>query len=123
MNENYLKKLCKNRFSVIDIKNINDDDDDEVNEKMKAQGYTLAPYLIVEHTEESSNDYKDFMDDYNEKHKFCPKCFSTEHTSTLVGYILNMDKKEDYKDKNKCVCRKCGDKHIFHDRLSSNEII
>lgn len=49
---------------------------------------------------------------------WCPKCGSESYSTTLVGYILNMDKKEDYKDKNRCVCQECGDVHTTHDRLS-----
>ena len=35
-----------------------------------------------------------------------------------MGFILNMNKKEDYKDLNQCECTACGNKHLAHDRVS-----
>jgi len=58
------------------------------------------------------------MDTYKKQHKVCPKCGSTGHSTTLMGYILNSDKREEYKDLNSCVCSECGDKHTAHDRIS-----
>ena len=65
--------------------------------------------------------YDDFMEEYYKQHECCPKCGSDDHISTLVGYVLNMDRKEEYKDLNKCECLKCGDKHSAHDRVPSIE--
>lgn len=84
---------------------------------MERQGLVFMPYICVEHTEESSKAYDEFIDEYKRLHACCPKCGETGCTTTLVGYILNMDKKEEYKDLNKCICNKCGDKHIMHDRV------
>ena len=56
--------------------------------------------------------------EYYLNHKYCPVCGSKEHTSTLMGFILNMNKKEDYKDLNQCECTACGNKHLAHDRVS-----
>jgi len=64
----------------------------------------------------------DYRKKYNEKHKFCPKCGSIKHTSTLVGFGLQLDKKDDYKDLNNCVCSYCGDRHTTHDRISLGEV-
>lgn len=87
------------------------------------QGYVLAPYILGEHTEESSKQYDIFMREYHSKHECCPKCGNKQHTTTLVGYILNWDKKDEYKDLNRCVCTKCGDNHSAHDRVPSIEAI
>lgn len=83
------------------------------------QGYILAPYVLDEHTDETSKQYDEFMKEYHNQHKYCPKCGAMEHTSTLVGYPLNLDKKEEYKDMNRCECMKCGHHHSAHDRVAS----
>ncbi len=86
------------------------------------QGYVLAPYVLVDHTEESSKRYTEFMDEYYKQHERCPICGAEEHLSTLVGYILDFDRKDEYKDMNSCECMGCGDKHSAHDRVPSNGI-
>lgn len=58
-----------------------------------------------------------FLSEYRKLHECCPKCGETSHCSTLVGYILNMDNLEDYKDLNKCTCIKCDDVHTTHERV------
>lgn len=63
-----------------------------------------------------SKEYNIFMDKYEEEHKCCPKCGSESYTTTYMGYILDMDNKESYKDENRCTCKDCGDVHITHDR-------
>lgn len=63
-----------------------------------------------------------FKKEYNAARLFCPKCGSNSYTTTLVGYILDYEKPEDYKDRNMCTCEKCGDKHIFHDRVNEHYI-
>jgi len=84
---------------------------------MEKEGYVFIPYIFVEHTEESSKEYDNFMYEYNILHASCPKCGETECTTTLVGYPLDMNKKEEYKDLNRCVCSKCNDVHTVHNRL------
>ena len=85
---------------------------------MKNEKYIYAPYILGEHSKKSSKEYDKFMKQYDLEHKCCPKCGSEKHVTTLVGYPLDMDKKEEYKDLNSCVCSVCGDKHSIHDRLS-----
>jgi predicted nucleic-acid-binding Zn-ribbon protein len=58
-----------------------------------------------------------FRTEYDLNHKYCPKCGSEEYFTTLVGFILNMDKKEEYKDLNTCECSNCGDTHTGHERI------
>jgi DNA-directed RNA polymerase subunit M/transcription elongation factor TFIIS len=72
---------------------------------------------IVNQLNEQSKENDKFKKEYYEKHKLCPKCGSNKHTSTFVAYILHSDKKDDYKDLNKCVCLECGDTHATHDRV------
>ena len=54
---------------------------------------------------------------YHNNHKLCPKCKSKAHTSTLVGYILDKEKPDQYKDLNRCTCLNCGNIHTTHDRI------
>ena len=75
---------------------------------------------------EICQDYINFIDndeEYHKQHKYCPKCGGEQHTTTHVGYVLNWDKKDEYKDLNRCVCTKCGDNHSAHDRLPSIEAL
>ena len=62
-------------------------------------------------------EYKKFLKEYNLNHAKCPKCGAESHSTTYVGYILHMDKKDEYKDLNKCVCSECGNVHTTHDRV------
>lgn len=122
---NYATKMIDGKFyGKINIENqpiIKSLTEDEIKEGK--QGHVLAPYILGEHTEESSKRYSEFMKEYHNQHKYCPKCDNKQHTTTLVGYILNWDKKDEYKDMNRCVCTKCGDNHSTHDRVSSFEAL
>lgn len=60
---------------------------------------------------------KNFLKEYKINHAKCPKCGAESHSTTYVGYILHMDKKDEYKDLNKCVCSECGNVHTTHDRV------
>lgn len=62
-------------------------------------------------------EYDIFLEQYDLNHSCCPKCFSKEYITTMVGYAVNLDDKESYKDKNACQCCNCGDTHITHDRV------
>lgn len=64
----------------------------------------------------SNSEYSKFMKEYRTAHRACPKCGNTSHTTTLVAYILDMSRKDAYKDMNKCECI-CGDVHTVHDRV------
>ena len=80
-------------------------------------GLIYVPYIMKEHDEESLIEYNDFMKEYRAKHKFCPECGSEKHSTTLVGYIMKSDKRDEYKDKNICICQDCGNRHTAHDRV------
>lgn len=64
---------------------------------------------------------KEFMKVYDERHALCPKCGHTGHSTTFAAFIMDADNREAYVDRNHCVCSKCGDKHIAHDRISKEE--
>lgn len=70
----------------------------------------------------NNNDYDMFMKEYAKKHVCCPKCGSTQHISTLVGYALDLDKKDEYKNLNICSCTSCEDEHSKHDRVPLTEV-
>ena len=57
----------------------------------------------------------DFRNEYHEKHKRCPICGGEHYSSTLIAYVLDMNNKESYKDKNHIECLGCGYKGIVHD--------
>ena len=62
------------------------------------------------------DEYDIFMGKYEEDHQYCPKCGSELYSTTLTGYVLDMNNKESYKDENECTCDECGDVHITHER-------
>ncbi len=69
-----------------------------------------------------SDKYDKFIREYNSQHTSCPKCGSVEHSTTLMGYIPDLNNLKDFKDRNLCTCIKCGDKHYTHDRVSKADI-
>lgn len=75
----------------------------------------FIPY-IFEHVEDSDSrkEYNEFMSEYNKNHSRCPKCGSRSYRVTLVAYILNMKKKEEYRDRNRVTCD-CGNVCTVHD--------
>jgi len=81
------------------------------------EGIVYLPYIMVEHTDESLKEYKKFMTEYERKHKYCPKCGGTSYSTTFVGYILNSEKRDEYKDLNSCKCQDCGNVHTKHERV------
>jgi len=63
----------------------------------------------------SRKESDDFRNQYHNNHKRCPSCGGEDYSSTLVGYVLNMNDKENYKNKNHIECLDCGFKGIIHD--------
>ena len=86
-------------------------------------GYILAPYImeLTEPDAEPSKEYKEFMDAYRIKHEVCPNCGQKAHMTTLIGFIFNSSKPEEYKDLNNCTCVNCHDVHTYHERISIKE--
>ena len=62
--------------------------------------------------------YEIFMEEF--KHELCPKCGAKSHTSTLMEYIFFSDKPD--QAIFRCICSNCGDKHLTHDRISTQEV-
>ncbi len=90
----------------------------------QSKGLTYEEFLpeadkTIENIIESSIKCDIFYKEYNENHKYCPKCGHTGHSTTLAGYILNLEDTESYKDLNDCVCSKCRDKHTVHERVKT----
>ena len=66
-----------------------------------------------------TNDYDEFMEWYENEHALCPKCGSSEYSTTLVGFLVDFNNLEDYKDLNTCVCVDCKNRHKRHDRVKT----
>ena len=92
----------------------------EVSGEKSEDGIVYVPYIFKEHDEESLKDYNDFMKVYGEKHRCCPECGSESCRMTLMGYPLHSDRRDEYKDLNRCTCT-CGSIHTRHDRISIEE--
>lgn len=71
-------KKIKSRYAIHKIK---DSNIESLTNKEENQNYIFAPFIIAEHSEESSKRY-------DKLHKLCPKCKSNQCISTLIGYIL-----------------------------------
>ena len=86
-------------------------------------GVVFAEYVpviggdVFEFLSDERKEYEKVIKQYHLDHARCPKCGSVSHSTTYVGYILHMDRKDEYKDLNKCVCSNCGDVHTTHDRV------
>ena len=105
------KKIDASRYSKIEINS------GFTETRLMDEGIIFAPYIpLMRSANEVNVEYDEFMVNYCRLHEYCPKCGSTAHTRTLMGYILNMDKKEEYKDLNVCECSECGNVHTVHDR-------
>lgn len=61
--------------------------------------------------------YHEFMDWYDNEHRYCPVCGAESYWTTLVGYSLIRGREEEYMDLNRCECNNCGDSHTYHDRV------
>ena len=77
-------------------------------------GIIYAPFVLQTRTE-SNPEYDKFMKKYHREHSCCPTCGSNNLRTTLMGYPLHMDRKEDYKDLNAVTCEKCGYRGKRHD--------
>ena len=68
-----------------------------------------------------TEDYEEFMEWYENEHALCPKCGSSEYSTTLVGFNLDFNNLEDFKDLNNCTCIDCNDTHKRHSRVKTFE--
>lgn len=93
--------------------------DTEVTENTKSHVYSdPVCYDCANKQHQQRLAHDSFMNQYRKDHALCPKCKSSTHISTLAGFIVHMDKLDEYKDKNECTCTSCGDKHTTHERVS-----
>lgn len=69
------------------------------------------------------NTYVRFMKEYDNKHSTCPKCGSPRHSSTLCGYIVDMNNLDEYQDLNIHKCSDCGFKCTCHERISKEDFL
>lgn len=86
------------------------------------KGYSYNEFLpeldkMINEIHQQRLEQKKLKSEYESKHKFCPKCGDINYSMTFVDYILDISKKEEYKDLNNCICTKCGDKHTKHERI------
>lgn len=86
------------------------------------EGFADELATMIDEFNKQSIDIDNFKKEYNEKHKLCPKCGAEEYTTTLMAFVVDMDKKESYKDLNDCICRMCKDVHTFHERIPKIKI-
>lgn len=68
------------------------------------------------------DEYTKFVEQYDKNHTACPVCGSENSMQTLVGYIVDMDHKDEYKDLNRATCTDCGNVHTVHDRVPSLKV-
>ena len=91
--------------------------------ELMESGCINVPWVLETKTK-SSPEYDEFMEKYRKDHEVCPVCGSNHYLTTLMGYMLNMNNKEAYKDLNNIVCQKCGFKGTAHDliRAASSDL-
>ena len=82
--------------------------------------------MIIWRTEPTDADrqrLKAFLEDYREQHRCCPRCGSDQVSTTFVGYSLDSEHPEDYRDMNVSRCfacdRWCG---RVHDRVPAGSV-
>ncbi|MFW6243029.1 MAG: hypothetical protein ACOC2W_02625 [bacterium] len=83
-----------------------------------AHEYLNGGNIIVDEMQYLSINANIFRKKYEIEHEVCPKCGSSSYSTTLVGFAMDVNNPENYKDENDCTCNNCGDKHITHDRIS-----
>lgn len=112
-------------FKVYQDKNIEGDYEiiaSGIPEPKMHPGIFYAPYIPLFVTERPMEDeYSTFMRKYDYLHRCCPECGSDSNVQTLVGYVLDLSKKEEYADRNGCTCCSCGWTGIVHELVKPNE--
>lgn len=122
-----MNELNNNMYRTVTFKDLLSDTDNVLvgykGEGNSEAGVVYADYKPVigvdelEFLTEERKEYKNFLKEYKINHAKCPKCGAESQSTTYIGYILHMDKKDEYKDLNRCVCSECGDVHTTHDRV------
>lgn len=122
-----MKELDNNMYRTVTFADLTADPNEVLiaskSEGNNEAGVIFADYVPViggdelEFIMEGRKEYKKFLKEYHSNHAKCPKCGTEPHSTTYVGYIVDMDRKDEYKDLNRCVCSNCGDVHTTHDRV------
>lgn len=55
------------------------------------------------------------MREYRENHTYCPECGSCKNHQTLMGYVMDINHPEDFKDLNRVSCIECDWTGTVHD--------
>lgn len=94
----------------------------QTDEVIDGAGLIFCPYtleVVDDQNYTPDPDYIKFMRDYDDAHKYCPRCGDAgNYRITLVAFGFHKD--SEYQDKNDCVCHKCGSRHIKHERTSES---
>lgn len=82
--------------------------------------YTLGDRIVVykDSQESLENDGKRVpktLEEYNQMHKYCPKCGGKYFSKTLAAYLFNTNSPSSYKNCNFVKCNDCGFEGIVHD--------
>jgi len=88
------------------------DNDNEYLKRQLCKIYGISDYeadIMAKDIIEKNEKNRIHKQEYRKQHKLCPQCGSDDYITTLVSYVGN--------DLNNCICNKCGDKHVFHDRM------
>lgn len=66
---------------------------------------------------------EEFYRDYEKEHCHCPICGQKGVQTSLVGYIADLKRPNEYKDKNRIICHNCGYKGIYHDLVGEGDVV
>ena len=117
-----IKKKVISKNSLIDVSVGDKVETFVVHKSAPAEpGFVYAPFVMCEHTEETLKEYNDIMDKYRAQHRCCPICSSRNYSTTLVGFFLDANHPDDYKDRNSVHCLDCGWKGIVHDLVPEKD--
>lgn len=61
------------------------------------------------------------MEDYRKSHMYCPECGSDRNSQTLMGYVFNLDRPEEFKNENRVTCAECHWNGIVDDLVGEND--
>ena len=91
--------------------------ENELREIYKRAGCDPEPYVTQwKIAEQYKHDY------YNVLHVCCPVCGHDKHSSTYVGYLIDMLKPQSYVDGNRVKCQ-CGWSGVCHDLVPRNKSV
>lgn len=83
--------------------------DDELRKLYMDAGLDPEPYI------EMARKAQAYKKQYYADHSMCPKCGYDKYSSTYIGFIINPEHPETYKDTNRVSCGRCDWTGITHD--------